>query len=282
MSARLADIEARRENIADLREIVGALKAIAANRMMQGERALASIRAYAHAVEEMLSTALIDRPIQQQRTLDHVKRGLILFSGEYGFTGAFNERLINNLVDAVRPDDRVFVVGQRGALFVRERKIVPDWETPMATRVQSVSETAHRLTGELFRRIHQGDINAVRMIYPKHQGGGQSQPTSRALFPLDLQRHQKSRLMQRPLMHLDPDLVIARVTEEYIFAILTLATMESLVSENGARLVTMQQAHQSIEDKLEVLENEIRVRRQDEITTEILDIMTGAEAAART
>lgn len=58
--------------------------------------------------------------------------------------------------------------------------------------------------------------------------------------------------------------------------------MESLVSENGARLVTMQQAHQSIEDKVEVLENEIRVRRQDEITTEILDIMTGAEAAART
>ena len=156
MSARLADIEARRENIADLSEIVGALKAIAANRMMQGESALASIRAYADSVEEMLSTTLIDRPLPQARATDHTKRGLILFSGEYGFTGAFTEKLIDDLVDTVTPDDHVFVVGQRGAIFVRERNIQPDWETPMATRIQSVSETAHRLTGELFRCIYQG------------------------------------------------------------------------------------------------------------------------------
>tara|TARA_R110000787_G_scaffold181008_3_gene293144 strand:+ start:77398 stop:78246 length:849 start_codon:yes stop_codon:yes gene_type:complete len=282
MSARLADIEARRENIADLSEIVGALKAIAANRMMQGESALASIRAYADSVEEMLSTTLIDRPLPQARATDHTKRGLILFSGEYGFTGAFTEKLIDDLVDTVTPDDHVFVVGQRGAIFVRERNIQPDWETPMATRIQSVSETAHRLTGELFRCIYQGEINAVSMIYAKHQGGGLSQPTTRALFPLDLQQHQKSKRMTRPLMHLDPEIIISRITEEYIFAILTLATMESLVSENGARLVTMQQAHQSIENKLEVLGNEMRVRRQDEITTEILDIVTGAEASLRT
>ncbi len=85
----------------------------------------------------------------------------------------------------------------------------------------------------------------------------------------------------QPLMHIDPDVMIERITEEYIFATITLATMESLVSENGARLATMQHAHQSIGDKLEILSNEMRIRRQDEITTEILDIVTGAETTER-
>ncbi len=279
MSGRLADIEARRANIAELSEIVGALKAIAANRMLQGENALASIRAYASSIEEMLSTALINRPFPEAHLTDHTKRGLILFSGEYGFTGAFTEKLISSLADTVAPNDHIFVIGQRGAIFARERNIEPDWEIPMATRVQTVSETAHRLTSELFQRIHQGDVTAVSMIYAQHQGGGQSKPTARALFPLDLQHHQKSKQTMPPLMHLDPDEIITQIMEEYIFAIITLATMESLVSENGARLATMQQAHQSIEDKLETLGNEMRVQRQDEITTEILDIVIGAEAA---
>ena len=281
MSARLADIEARRANISELSEIVGALKAIAANRMLQGESALASIRAYSESIEEMLSIAIIDRALPEGPATDQMNRGLIFFSGEYGFTGAFTERLVNSLADTVTPNDYLFTIGQRGALFARERDIQPDWETPMATRIQSVAETAHRLTSELFKCIHQGSVTSVSMIYAEHQGAGQSRPTTRALFPLDLQKYKKAKQTMQPLMHIHPDIMIARITEEYIFAIITLATMESLVSENSARLATMQQAYQSIGDKLEILSNEMRIRRQDEITTEILDIVTGAEASQR-
>ena len=56
--------------------------------------------------------------------------------------------------------------------------------------------------------------------------------------------------------------------------------MESFASENGARLATMEAARANIDKKLDDLAQDERQRRQDEITTELLDIVTGAEAVA--
>jgi F-type H+-transporting ATPase subunit gamma len=56
--------------------------------------------------------------------------------------------------------------------------------------------------------------------------------------------------------------------------------MEALASENSVRLATMQAADHNIGDKLENLEKQERVLRQEAITVELLDVVTGAQAMA--
>jgi F-type H+-transporting ATPase subunit gamma len=59
---------------------------------------------------------------------------------------------------------------------------------------------------------------------------------------------------------------------------LTEAAVEALAAENAARFAAMDAAHDNVSKKLEQLRQDARQARQDEITTELLDLVTGAEA----
>ena len=65
---------------------------------------------------------------------------------------------------------------------------------------------------------------------------------------------------------------------EYVFALLTEAAVESIASENAARFATMESAHDSVTRKLSELRQSARQVRQNEITEETLELITGAEA----
>ena len=61
---------------------------------------------------------------------------------------------------------------------------------------------------------------------------------------------------------------------------LTEAAVESIVAENAARFAAMESARENVSKKLESLRMEAHRQRQEEITTELLDLVTGAEAMA--
>ncbi len=65
---------------------------------------------------------------------------------------------------------------------------------------------------------------------------------------------------------------------EYVSAPLTEAAVESIASENAARFSAMESAHDNVAKKLDQLRREASQARQSEITTEMLDLVTGAEA----
>lgn len=73
------------------------------------------------------------------------------------------------------------------------------------------------------------------------------------------------------------DLFLA-LLREHLFASLFRAAAEALVTENAARLALMQQAEQSVDERLDTLKSDTRALRQSEITTELLDVIIGFEA----
>ena len=97
------------------------------------------------------------------------------------------------------------------------------------------------------------------------------------LFPLDPAAIKPGKRRLPPLHNLPADILLERLTADYVFALLTEAAVESLASENAARFAAMQAAHDNVSKKLDELREEGRRARQDEITTELLDLVTGAE-----
>jgi F0F1-type ATP synthase gamma subunit len=83
---------------------------------------------------------------------------------------------------------------------------------------------------------------------------------------------------QPPLHNLGAARLLERLMAEYVFALLTEAVVESIGSENAARLAAMEAAHDSVEKKLGELHLAAREARQGEITAELLDLIAGAEA----
>lgn len=153
------------------------------------------------------------------------------------------------------------------------------WARPMATRPQSAPGTVRPLTAELYRFIARGLIRRVDVMFVRHPQGGTATIEQRQLLPINPASFVSSRAGPPPLHNLAPDLLIEKLVADYVFAVLTEAVVESLAGENAARLAAMGSAYDNVSKKLEELRQDARLARQDEITTELLDLVTGAEAS---
>lgn len=142
--------------------------------------------------------------------------------------------------------------------------------------------TARRVTDEIYRRYGTGELAALDMLYARYDGGGRSTVTRQSLLPVDFNLFPPPVHPARPLTNLAPATLVMRLVEEYVFSAIARAAMESFASENAARMVAMQSASRNIEEKIAELEQTARQLRQDEITTEMLDVVTGAQALSWT
>jgi F-type H+-transporting ATPase subunit gamma len=281
MVERLSDVQARTQSLHELQDIVGAMRAIAAARVQEAQAALGGTRAYAQVIGDVIAEALplLPEPPGPGIAARGAARGLVLFMAEHGFTGAFNDEL----ADAARPatSDRaaLFVVGSRGCGLIEERGSVPAWATEMATHAGAVTDTARRIADELYRRFDQGSLAAVEILYFRGHDGGRRALERQSLLPVDLGRFRRPRSAVPPLTNLVPRLLIGGLLGEYVFAQLAQAAMESFASENGARLAAMQSAREKLDEHLTELQSLERRLRQEQITDELLEIVTGTEAA---
>ena len=84
-----------------------------------------------------------------------------------------------------------------------------------------------------------------------------------------------------PLTTLAPQLLLERLAVEYVYAQLCEAAMHAFEAENAARMMSMASAKTNIKSKLTGLSQRERRLRQEEITTEIVELAAGAEALAK-
>lgn len=278
---RLADIGRHIATAAELLDVVGAMRSLAGMRVHEAQRALPGVRRYADAMAHAIADALLLIPDSAPAPPVRRRRALVLFTAEHGFVGGFNQMLIDSPEAAAARDDALFVLGSRGAALARERGRQTTWARPMATRAASAPEPVRRLTAELYRRIARNEISRVEIVFARSSQGGPTTLVHRALLPLDLASLAQARPGQAPLHNLPSPVLLEKLIAEYVFALLTEAAIESIASENAARFAAMDSAHENVTKKLEQLRGSARQARQSEITEELLDLATGAEALAR-
>jgi F-type H+-transporting ATPase subunit gamma len=280
MAGRLADVELQLHNLRELQDIVGAMRAVAAIRVQEAQAALDGTRAYAQVIGAAIAEALplLPAPPHRLAALPGAPSGTVLFMAEHGFTGAFNDQLADALGGAGDDGADLFVVGGRGRALIEERGRSPAFATGMATHVGAVTETARRIAGALYERFERGRLATVEIVFFRHQGGGRRSLERQSLLPVDLGTFEPPSSTAPPLTNLAPGALIGGLIEEYLFAELAHAAMESFASENGARLATMQSARDKLDQRLldlRALEGRLR---QEQITDELLEIITGTEA----
>lgn len=276
---RLAEVEAHIGNMRELFDIVGAMRSLASMRVQEAHRALPGIRRYAATMATAIGDALLLMPeAAPNGGTASGHRAVIVCSAEHGFVGGFNQRLIDAVEQANDAGDALFILGSRGAALAQEhgRKIA--WTHPMATRPDGVPETVRRLAAELYRRLARGSITLVDIVFARHPPSGAAAIERQTLLPVDLVALTRRPAAQPPLHNLPPHALLEALTADYVFAQLTEAAVESLAAENEARFAAMTAAHDNVSQKLDELRQQARQARQDEITTELLDLVTGAGA----
>jgi F-type H+-transporting ATPase subunit gamma len=279
MAERLCDLVAQIESVGQLEAVVTAMRGIAASRAQQARSALAGIEAYADVVSGAIGQALSLMPADGAPPASSRPhgRGLIVFCAEQGFAGAFSERVL----DAVSGDlesAAVFLVGTRGAAVAQERGIRPAWTAPMATQVGAIQSFANRLADALYERVAAGTVAHFDVVFSRARSGHGIEIDRHSLLPIDLSRFAHPVQNQPPLITLAPWVLLERLASEYVYAQLFEAAMHGFAAENEARMMAMAAAKDNIASKLTGLSRREHRLRQEEITTEIVELATGAEA----
>lgn len=299
--ARLAEIQARIHGLGELRDVVGAMRSLAAVRVQQAQETLLAIREYTSVVERALSECAPHAPAAQSSASTgalqrcpstgapqsfgpssgsaRAATGVVAFGSEHGFCGAYNDRVLDEaLAHLGHARDRLLVVGSRAAMVAAERRSAVAWTCPMASHIGGVEDVALRTAIEVSNAIGEG-LTTVVLVYTRCSGETAPLVIAETLVPYDVAPYVSGRTdAPAPLSNLAPRALFDKLAEELSFARLARAVTEAFASENAARLTAMNSARDNIENKLVGLGRLEREGRQEEITTELLDIVTGAQA----
>ena len=279
---QLSRVQSRVENLTELRAVVGGIRSISAVRSQQAQQALLGARRHTEIVEGALSAVIasLPEPPPPEPAAGPEPLGLvILYTSEHGFVGPFNEVIVSAAAErlARRPAE-LLVLGSRGAQVAEERGLSPAWTGPLSTRAEGVLADGRRVAAELYARVAGRDVT-VEVGFMRSERGRQPSVEWRRVLPLDLQAFAPSAAHDPPpLRNLSLPELMSRLVEEYVLAELVRAGTESFASENLARLLAMTTASEGMKDKLAELTRLAAHLRQEEITTELLDVVTGAEA----
>jgi len=272
----LTEIQRHIAAMDELHEIVGAMRSLAGMRIQEAQRALSGVRRYADSLAAGLGAALALMPVPPVQ--QGGKEALILCLAEHGFVGGFNERILDAAGRASTHIQSVFVLGSRGAAIAQEGGRTVHWSAPMATRLAGVPDAVNALSAALYDGIVRGEFSRVTVVFSRTQGSTSVIEQLR-LLPIDWSTLTPA-MPQPPLHDLRPSELLEQLVAEYVFARLTEAAVESTASENAARFMAMESAYDNVAKKLAQLHQKGHQARQEQITEELLDLITGAEAQA--
>lgn len=265
----IARIESQLESLGQLGELVGALRAMAASRLRDAQTALTGTESFRATVARAISSLSV--PTQDATDLECGTAVLVAITSENGFVGGFNNAIVERVREVKAPGETVVLVGRRGQILAGEMHLAYDLGMPMTSRPEGVTRLARRIAGRLAK------VTRARIVFARHQRNGAFQVCVRRALPVVPALPGKD-VAQGPLHHLRTEDLLERLSSEYLFAEIAHACMESLVSENGARLMTMDSASRNIDERFEKLRRKERMARQEQTTADMLDVIVGSEA----
>lgn len=284
-------IKRRIGNTEDLLSIVKTMKTLAALNIRQYEKAVASLADYYEAIEMGFQILLQNAPqsIPPPETALHARTGVIIFGSDQGMCGQFNEQIAAlALAELARlkitKSHRVILaLGVRltAQLEAVEQPLDEAW--PIPGSIGGITPLIQDIVLKIDAWRTQLGVNRVIVFHNRPLSGAAYQPHNINLLPVNLERLRRltrkewpSRVL--PMFTMDWQPLLSALLHQYLFVSLYRAFAESLMSENASRLTTMQSAERSIEEHLEELNMVFHQRRQQSITEELLDIVSGFEA----
>ncbi len=294
MAQTLEILSHRTETLTSIRGIVHTMKTLSAINALPYDHAAQAIEAYHRTILEGFRAFVHHNGALMLTTKRPPKRAVVVFGSDHGLCGGYNELLADDVSKHLErqgldtPPVHILCVGARMKDALVARDILPERTLLPPASADGIGRLAGVLAARLedISRQSQPDEIAVDLAFTERAAGGSQEPVIRSLLPLD--SRMIADLVDQPWVSRSlPNFtmpaadLLAELVIGHLFSSIFRASAEAMVTENAARLALMQQAEQSIDDRLEELKAEIRTVRQTEITTELLDIIAGFEALSK-
>jgi alternate F1F0 ATPase F1 subunit gamma len=274
----IAHLKNKLDALKDIKDIVGSMKAFANFTIQKSKKELLYVREYQNLVEDSIAYMITLFPELKELKRVSGKSLYILFGSEEGLCGAFNEKIFAFIEQENIEDDYLIVVGRKANDEALERKLNILWATDGASKIESIQNRVADLTYYLGNLYEREDIENLFLVYAKIIDNATFTVKKEKILPPDFKKFEKYVKVKEPLLYLDKSEILDDLIEEYLLISLYRAFIESISSENQARLQNMQNAQQHIKKLSADLHDELNILRQEEITNELMEIINGFKA----
>jgi F-type H+-transporting ATPase subunit gamma len=274
-------------------KITRAMELIAASRIVKAQARVESAGPYAElltrAMEDVArQTGSLAHPLLADRP-DALRAGLFVITSDRGLAGAYSsnvlrlaERTIRSLRERTGNPVQLYVAGKKGLSYFRFRG------APMEASWTGFSEVPpYSAAEEVGRRLIQDfenrAIDELHTVYTDFRSAFTFRAAVQRFLPIaphEIVTRDLGRPHAEYLFEPSPAAILDEMLPQYVITKVYFAMLESAASENAARQRAMAAATDNAEELMKVLTREANQARQAEITTEIMEIVGGAEALA--
>lgn len=282
--ANLRDIKRRITSVKSTQKITKAMKMVAASKLRRAQSAIVQARPYAlrmrALVDSLTRRSTFDaHPLLHEGTGGAI--GVIVVTSDKGLCGGFNATVVNRALAAIRQefgDKRVAltVVGRKGLEALKRRPV--DIHLNYTGMTDQPRALAGSVVEDLVRDFEQGKTEAVYCVYNEFKSAVQQRVTMEKLLPYEPEVSEDAGpaldYLYEPSDEAIFQALLSRNLETQVHRIL----LESMASELGARMTAMDAATRNAGEVIDKLTLQYNRARQNAITTELIEVISGAEA----
>ncbi|WP_380878151.1 ATP synthase gamma chain [Sphingomonas sp. DBB INV C78] len=290
----LKSLKVRITSVKSTQKITKAMKMVAAAKLRRAQAAAEAGRPYAERLSAVMSSLAAKVTIGPESpkliagTGSDKRHLIVVATSERGLAGAFN----TNIVRAARKkadeliaegkDVKFYLIGKKGRAVIQRLfpgKIVHQVDQ---THIKNVAfADAHVVSEDLIKRYQAGEYDVAHLFFAKFQSALVQIPTELQIIPVPLSAGEGAAATgASAAVEYEPDeeAILAELLPRNVAVQLFRAMLENAASEQGSRMTAMDNATRNAGDMINKLTIQYNRTRQAAITTELVEIIAGAEA----
>jgi len=286
--ANLKDIQRRITSVQSTQKITSAMKMVAAAKLRRAQDAIQAARPYAErmraTLDEVAASGLdgshpLFEPHEEKKTLE-----VVVITSDRGLAGAFNANVIKAVEALVTERKNEFAAF---SLTIVGKKAIDYFKRHRASQISEAREVgphvnyleAQQVARRLMARFEHGEVDEVVLVYSEFVSTMTQTPKISSLLPFAPEAAGEGEEEKLPY-EIEPDagkllaVLVPKAVEIEVFR----ALLESQAGEHAARMTAMESATKNTQELIEALTLEFNRARQAAITSELVEIITGAQA----
>jgi F-type H+-transporting ATPase subunit gamma len=297
MGAKLREYRRRIKTVQSTKKITKAMELIAASRIVKAQQRIAQARPYAEAITGVVSTVAsqsgsVDHPLTTARE-NPSRAAVLVLASDRGLAGGYSANVLrtgeelNSLVRSEGKEPVPFLVGRKSVGFYRfrGRDVSRQWtgftEQPSYDDAKAVADA---LIDEYRKGSADGGVDEIHIVYTEFKSMVSQKAVAKRMLPLVIDYSDEPAPENTAQFEFEPSAegVLDALLPRYIEARIYAAMLDAAASEQAARRRAMKSATDNADELIKSLTRDANSARQAEITQEIMEIVGGAEALAKT
>ncbi len=298
------EIKSRVKSVSGTRKITKAMEMIASSKIRKAQGRILEARPFIDKIADFISDIACYSPVSDPLLTPHNKVGKVLVLGvtaDRGLCGGYNSniiRLIEKTIEDIKEeglDYELDIIGTRGRNHFKYIGMEPNKVFENLSDYPKFLD-AREIASSIIDRYKAFEIDKVVICYTKFKNATEQVTSSFQLLPIpfmdkidpkgDPDREAGLVKIGDKVCVITPEFsyepspkaVLKSLLPEYLYTIVFMALLESTASETGARMTAMKNASENAGDMIKDLNRKFHRARQQQITMEIAEIVSGAEA----